>query len=246
MTGALWLVPCDHRNFSTLETQQYPTLASRQKRPESAHFSRSLGGGNSSISLCSPWKLGKWSKLTNIFQMDWNHHPVLFFSCFFFSREIWTAILMLDYRRVLLEIVLSTSWSLEKLEGMIFVKGSQLPLQMFGIVWNEQSQTIHETGLSDLYIYHNSTPNVGKYTLHGWYGNETKQVWRVFLQGLLNYWGKVARHLTPQRSLINWNLQQSGPQTPTGNEQMKRWKRDHFYDFSMSTKAFMIVLFWTS
>ena len=36
----------------------------------------SLGGGNSNIFLCSPRSLGKWSNLTNIFQMGWNRQLV--------------------------------------------------------------------------------------------------------------------------------------------------------------------------
>ena len=36
-------------------------------------LNKTLGGGNSNVFLCSPLKLGKWSKLTNIFQMGWNH-----------------------------------------------------------------------------------------------------------------------------------------------------------------------------
>ena len=36
--------------------------------------------------LCSPRTLGKWSNLTNIFQMGWNHQ--LATSCHAFSRAV--------------------------------------------------------------------------------------------------------------------------------------------------------------
>ena len=143
VTCALWLVPCDHRNFSTLETQQYPTLASRQTRPESAHFSRSLGGGNSNISLFSSRKLGKWSKLTSIF-FRWTETTTQFF---FFSREIWTAILILDCRRGIAWNSFIDFLKLGEVGRYDFFKGRQLPPQMLGIVWNEQSQTFHGTGI---------------------------------------------------------------------------------------------------
>ena len=35
----------------------------------------------------------------------------------------------------------------------------------------EDSHTIHGTGIFT-YIYHENQPNVGKYTIHGWYGIE--------------------------------------------------------------------------
>ena len=44
-------------------------------------FKGFLGGGLKHF-LCSPRSLGKWSKLTNIFQMGWNHQVVFLFLCF--------------------------------------------------------------------------------------------------------------------------------------------------------------------
>ena len=45
-----------------------------------------LGGGNSKICCFQPY-LRRWSNLTNIFQMGWNHQ--LEFLCVFFSRGVW-------------------------------------------------------------------------------------------------------------------------------------------------------------
>ena len=42
-----------------------------------------LGGGNSDF-LFSPWSLGKWSNLTNIFGMGWNLQLVVSFLAWFF------------------------------------------------------------------------------------------------------------------------------------------------------------------
>ena len=39
---------------------------------------RDILGGGFKYFLCSPY-LGKWSNLTNIFQMGWNHQPVYIF-----------------------------------------------------------------------------------------------------------------------------------------------------------------------
>ena len=51
-----------------------------------------LGGGNSNIFLCSPRSLGKWSNLTNIFQLGWNDQLVKFsrwwFQIFFMFTPI--------------------------------------------------------------------------------------------------------------------------------------------------------------
>ena len=41
---------------------------------QNARFLVWLGGGNSNIFYVHPY-LGKWSNLTNIFQMGWNHQP---------------------------------------------------------------------------------------------------------------------------------------------------------------------------
>ena len=41
-----------------------------------------------------------------------------------------------------------------------------------GLPWNE-SHTIHGTGIYTYISYKNQQPNVGIYTIHGWYGNTT-------------------------------------------------------------------------
>jgi len=67
----------------------YGTITYPTKRDMENHYLQKvfweeicyLGGGNSNIFLFSPRSLGKWSKLTSIFQMDWfNHHLVMFAS----------------------------------------------------------------------------------------------------------------------------------------------------------------------
>ena len=78
-----------------------------------------LGGGNSNILYFHPY-LGKWSNLTDIFQMGWNHQLVDFGRCsmFFFEKlfmkEPWS-------RR---EVIRQTNWNGENTANIEYFEES--------------------------------------------------------------------------------------------------------------------------
>ena len=78
--GLLWcfLRLCGGRRWRNLEfSKKCWSRHSGDGTPAGLVF-YDLGGGNSNIFLFSSRNLGKWSNLTDIFQMGWNHQSVIY------------------------------------------------------------------------------------------------------------------------------------------------------------------------
>ena len=106
----------------------------------------------SNISYFHPY-LGKIPILTNIFQGGWNHQP----------DYLWTATVVRD-----IDDSSSLTTEVEKVE-------IAEPCDLIDrLLWKKEKRhhplRSHGTGIFT-YIYHNTQPNVVKYTIHGSYGS---------------------------------------------------------------------------
>ena len=80
-----WLVSTINEDFSAIPATEATIVAPQHWQPKMVRVQESQmmkirwltgGGFKYSIFSCSPRKLGKWSNLTNIFQLDWFNHQL--------------------------------------------------------------------------------------------------------------------------------------------------------------------------